>query len=374
MLVSDRAGEILTLVDRQFQAAVLDQWPFVSIIMPVRNEEGGIERALNCLQSQDYHSGRMEIIVADGLSTDRTRQIVSLAEAKDSRINMIDNPRQIMAAGFNKGLQIARGDVIVMMGGHAELSANYIRTCVLLLQRGVADCVGGPMTTVCETPEAEAISLAMSSRFGVGGVAFRLGCGERKYVDTVAFGAYTREILSRAGPLDEELVRCQDDEFNYRIRKLGGKILIAPEIASRYQSRSSLRSLGRQYFQYGEWKVRVLQKHPRQMQWRHFVPAALVCSLLLFLGIAMVHASLGIPVILLLSVSYLVAMLAVGIILAVPRGKWRLAPALARAFIVLHFSYGAGFLFGLAKFRNRWRGFWRALAADKLQPPLTASD
>jgi succinoglycan biosynthesis protein ExoA len=358
---------------RHIQPAELGPRSFVSIIMPVRNESKAVERTLGSLLGQNYPCDKMEIIVVDGRSDDGTKDIVSLAAARDSRVRLIDNPRQIMAAGFNAGLRIARGDVIVMMGGHAELAPDYLKSCVFLLQQGIADCVGGPMTTSSETPEGEAISTAMSSWFGVGGVAFRVGCRQRKYVDTVAFGAYTREILNRAGSLDEELVRCQDDEFNYRIRKLGGKILIAPEISSRYQSRSSVHSLGRQYFQYGEWKVRVLQKHPRQMQWRHFVPAVFVCCLVLSAITAIVRPSVGVPMILLTSIPYVVALLSVCTSLAITKGKWRLAPKLAIVFPVLHFSYGAGFLSGLARFCDRWREFWEIPAAEKLQPPFSSS-
>ncbi len=357
---------------RHIQSDELGASPFVSIIMPVRNEAKAIERTLGGLLDQDYPCDRMEIIVIDGRSDDGTKDIVSLAATRDSRVRLIDNPRQIMAAGFNAGLQIARGDVIIMMGGHAEPAPDYLKNCVLLLQQGIADCVGGPITTSSATPDGEAISIAMSCWFGVGGAAFRVGCSERKYVDTVAFGAYTRAILNRAGPLDEELVRCQDDEYNYRIRKLGGKILIAPEISSRYESRSSLRSLARQYFQYGEWKVRVLQKHPRQMQWRHFVPAVFVCCLLLSAIIAIVRPSLGVPLMLLTSIPYVVALSAVCISLAVRNGKWRLVPRLALAFLVLHFCYGSGFFSGLAKFCNRWGEFWEIPSAEKLQPPFAS--
>lgn len=329
--------------------------PFVSIIVPVHNEERSITRVLECLRTQDYPRDRMEIIVADGMSTDSTRRIVSRAAAADSRVHLVNNARRIMAAGFNEGLKVARGDILIMMGGHTEVAPDYVRACSSLLQKSLADCVGGPTSTVGETDTAQAIALAMSSRFGVGGVAFRTGCRERKYVDTVPYGAYTRNILERIGPLDEEFVHGQDDELNYRLRKLGGRILIAPEIRSRYTSRSSIRSLWWQYFQYGYWKVRVLQKHARQMQLRHFVPAAFVCSLLLSITVAAVLPAIGDSMLLLLSGSYLLASLFVSVSLAFRQGKWWLAPALATIFPVLHFSYGTGFLVGLAKFSNRWR-------------------
>jgi len=331
------------------------QPPFVSIILPVRNEQNTIRPVLECLLSQDYPRDRMEIIVADGMSSDNTRQIVSLAAEVDQRIRLTDNPRRIMAAGFNAGLSVAHGDIIIMMGGHTELAVDYVKACCSLLQEGIADCVGGPINTVYQTDRAEAISLAMSSRFGVGGVAFRVGCRSRKYVDTVAFGAYTRDIIERIGRLDEEFVRGQDDEFNYRLRKLGGRILIAPEIRSRYTSRSSIRSLWRQYFQYGYWKVRVLQKHPRQMQFRHFVPAAFVCALLLSLLMVAIRPAIGKDVFLSLLGMYLLATAAVSIWLVGRRRRWGLAPSLALSFPMLHFSYGIGFLVGLAKFWKCWR-------------------
>jgi glycosyltransferase involved in cell wall biosynthesis len=342
------------VVEEKPSSQEVSQLPFVSIIMPVRNEERAIVRVLECLLAQDYPLDRMEVIVADGMSTDGTRGLVSAAAAGDSRIRLLDNPGRIMPIGFNLGLKAASGDIIIMMGGHTELAPDYVTTSVALLQKGLADCVGGPMKTVGETSVAQAISLAMSSRFGVGGSAFRIGCSERKYADTVPFGTYTRDIMERAGPLDEEFVRNQDDEFNYRLRKLGGKILITPELRSRYTSRSSMPSLWRQYFEYGYWKVRVLQKHPRQMQLRQFVPAVFVLSLLASLILAVVRPAMGIRMMLLVGGGYLLTMLFVSTFLAF-RSKWRLAPALALSFPVLHFSYGSGFLVGLAKFCNRWR-------------------
>ena len=163
--------------------------------------------------------------------------------------------------------------------GHCEIASDYVRRCVEHLRRGEADGVGGSIETIGATPPSRAIALAMSSRFGVGNSAFRTERAATHLVDTVPFPAYTREMMRRAGPFDEELVRNQDDEFNFRIRELGGRILMAADVRSRYESRGSLRSLARQYFQYGYWKVRVMQKHPRQMSARHFVPAAFVSAL-----------------------------------------------------------------------------------------------
>ncbi len=143
--------------------------------------------------------------------------------------------------------------------------------------------VGGPLETVGESLTARAIAAAMSSRFGVGGSAFRLADSETQFTDTVAFPAYQRAVIDAAGPFDEELVRNQDDEYNYRLRKLGVKILLARDVRSQYFSRATLTKLWSQYFQYGYWKVRVMQKHPRQMQLRQFVPPLFVITLIAFL-------------------------------------------------------------------------------------------
>jgi succinoglycan biosynthesis protein ExoA len=339
------------LQNESFHAA-RSELPFASIILPVRNEERYITRTLQCLRNQTYPRSRTEIIVVDGISTDDTRLIVGATAALDGRVLLLDNQRRIMAAGFNLGLKTARGEMIVMMGGHTEVSPNYLHICAALLQTGVADCVGGPIETVGETYAARAIALAMSSRLGVGNSLFRIGCAEQKYVDTVAFGAYTRQIIERTGDLDEEFVRGQDDEFNYRLRKLGGKILIVPQLQSRYASRSSLTSLWRQYFQYGYWKVRILQKHSRQMQWRQFIPALFVSGLFLLSMISIVRPRIGSP---LLGGTLFMYGTVVGLTsMLLTRRHLRLAPAVALSFVVLHFSYGLGFLWGLIGFGRYW--------------------
>ena len=353
------SGETFSLLGASTEAlqegashAASYELPFVSIILPVRNEEPNITRTLQCLRDQIYPRTRMEIIVVDGISTDDTRLIVSATAALDSRVLLFDNPRHTMAAGFNLGLKAAKGEMIVMMGGHTELSPNYLHTCAALLQDGAADCVGGPIQTVGETYVARAISLAMSSRIGVGNSPFRIGCGKQKYVDTVAFGAYTRKIIERTGDRDEYFERGQDDEFNYRLRKLGGRILIVPQLQSRYASRSSLLSLWRQYFQYGYWKVRILQKHPHQMQWRQFVPALFVSGLILLSIISAVLPRIGVPLLVGTLSTYTIVVGLASVLLTIR--SFRLAPAVAVSFFVLHFSYGLGFLRGLIAFWHYW--------------------
>ena len=249
--------------------------PFVSVVMPVRDEAGFIERSLGAVLAQDYPAGRMEVIVADGMSRDATRDLVRAAADRDPRVRLVDNPGRIAPTGLNAALAQARGQVLVRVDGHCEIAPDYVSRCVAHLSGGEADGVGGPLETIGETPVAQVIALAMSSGFGVGGAAFRTRKGWTGLVDTVAFPAYTRAATDLAGPYDEELVRNQDDEYNYRLRERGARILLAADVGARYFSRGTVRSLFRQYLQYGFWKVRVLQKHPRQMSLRQFIPPTL---------------------------------------------------------------------------------------------------
>ena len=257
--------------------------PFVSILMPVRNERDFIEGSLGSVLAQDYPIDRLEILVVDGMSDDGTREYVERCAVNNRQptLTLLDNPKKIVATAMNIGMRSARGGIILRVDGHCEISPGHLRHCVerLTATRNVPAGVGGPVETVSESVVGRAIAAAMSSRFGVGGSSFRIGVETERFADTVPFPAYTLTTIEAAGPYDEELVRNQDDEYNYRIRGLGGDLLLDPALRSRYYSRASLRKLWRQYFQYGYWKVRVLQKHPKQMSLRQFVPAALVVAI-----------------------------------------------------------------------------------------------
>ncbi len=331
---------------------ILDGHPMVSIIMPVRNEAPFITRSLGSLLRQTYPKRLMEVIVADGMSTDATRdKIMEIAANSEFRIVIVDNPKLIAPTGLNRALKRATGDIVIRVDGHCEVDSRFVENCVAILQSGAADGVGGPIETVGVSRRARAIALAMSSSFGVGGSAFRTINDREMYTDTVAFPGYTKEILLKAGAFNEELVRNQDDEYNYRIRKLGGRILLSPNIRSRYYSRTGFRSLIRQYFEYGYWKVRILQLHPRQMSIRQFVPFFFVITLafltlLSFVSVVSRWMLLG------LAGSYLLANFAASVYTA--RSKIGTIPLLSLSYIILHFSYGFGSLVGLISFRNRW--------------------
>ncbi len=326
--------------------------PFVSVIMPVRNEAAFIERSLTAVLRQTYPKDRLEIVIADGMSTDATREIIEdLARGTEIPIFVVDNPKQIAPTGLNRALEKACGEIIVRVDGHCEIEPEYVENCASLLESGKADGVGGPIETIGESIRARAIAIAMSSSFGVGGSAFRTIDDREMYTDTVAFPGYTRAIIDKAGPFNEELVRNQDDEYNFRIRKLGGRILLSPDIRSRYYSRSTFKRLWRQYYQYGYWKVRVMQLHPRQMSVRQFVPALFVVSLVLSTLLA-TFSIFGRAALFLIVSSYLLANLSAAAVTA--RTKLRLIPLLSLSFAILHLSYGLGFLVGLIAHWNHW--------------------
>jgi glycosyltransferase involved in cell wall biosynthesis len=346
--------------------------------MPIRNEVAFIERSLGAVLAQDYPADRLQILVVDGISGDGTRDIVrqiieqrtqSLAQESSSIVHrpssplrrppsivLLDNPREIVPTAMNIALREARGDVIIRVDGHCEIAPDYVRRCLDALERTGADCVGGPMVTVGETGMAEAVAQAQSSPFGVGGVAFRTGSEEGRYVDTLAFGAYRRELFDRIGGFDEELVRNQDDEFNFRLTQAGGKIWLDPSIRSVYYSRADLGGLWRQYFQYGLYKVRVIQKRGGVPSWRHLVPGSFVLALALGLLLSLLTGRF----LWLLGVlgPYAAANLVASVWTA--RRKLRLLPYLPPAFATLHFAYGLGFLWGLW----HWRYHWSQLGAE----------
>src|SRR5262245_8413034 len=326
-------------------------FPRVTVIMPVRQEAGFIERSLGAVLAQDYPSEQLEILVADGRSTDATREIVETLQAGRPNLRLVDNPGLVVPTGLNAALRQASGEIIVRVDGHTEIATDYVRQCVAALKSTGADNVGGCMQAVGVGAFGEAVALATSTPFGVGNARFHFS-NRDEWVDTVYMGAWPRAVFARVGLFDEELVRDQDDEFNYRLAQHGGRIWLSQNIRSRYTNRSRPRALWRQYFQYGYWKVRVMQKHPRQMRLRQFVPAVFVAALASSGLLAPLDRPGGAILALVVGV-YAVANLTASAATARHHG-WRHLPRLPLVFAILHVSYGAGFLVGLAKFRGRW--------------------
>lgn len=325
--------------------------PFVSVLVPVRNEERYIERCLYSLAAQDYPRDRFEVLVIDGESTDATAEIVARFAAESTlELRHLSNPRRLPAAALNLGLDAARGEVVIRLDGHAAAAHDFISRSVEALETSGADCAGGPITSEGDTFVGRAIALAMASRFGVGGAAFRTGGAGA--VDTVAFGAYRQQVFERIGRFSEDIPHGEDDEFNYRLRDAGGTIVLVPAIHTRYTVRGDLISLWRQYYGYGRAKPEVLRRHPAQARPRQLAPAALVLALGAGVGRATSGRSGGLR-----AVCGLYGLGVAGASIAIAARKDpRHAVVLPAVFACLHLSYGAGFLAGVAELAERARG------------------
>lgn len=331
-----------------------DDGTVVTVVMPVRDEAAHLPASLGSVLAQDWPPDRLQVLVVDGGSVDGTAEVARrVAEAADRHVEIVDNPAGIVPVAMNLGLARARGQVVVRVDGHCTIAPHHVRRCVELLDATGADCAGGVLTTVGETPGARAVAAAQSHPLGVGPVSFRTGTDTAGPVDTLAFGAYRREVFERIGGFDEELVRNQDDELNLRLREAGGTIWLDPTLHATYSSRTDLAGLWRQYEGYGSWKVRVMQKHRGVASWRHLVPATLVAALA-STGLLAAGGRRG-PLAALLGTYGAAIGLASARAPVAPDVRLRM-PA---AFATLHLAYGVG----------TWRGLWR-WRAGWLAPPL----
>jgi succinoglycan biosynthesis protein ExoA len=251
--------------------------PFVSVVVPVFNEERHIEASLNSVLEQDYPADRYEVIVAEGGSTDRTRAKVQAVAERHVNVRLIDNPGRLQAAGLNRAILASRGSIIARQDGHAEWGRNHLRRSVeLLLSTGV-DNVGGLQEAAGDAVSGRAIARAMGSPFGVGGAGFRYSSRQQE-MPTVFLGTFRRTAFERVGLFDEAYPPHEDYELNHRIRSTGGRILYAPDIRTRYHVRDGLVPLARQYYRYGRAKVRVARASPGVIRPHHLAPPALVAA------------------------------------------------------------------------------------------------
>ncbi len=328
--------------------------PKVSVVMPIRNEAGFIERCIRSVLDNDYPPDRLEVLVVDGISDDGTREIVRRLADETGRVRLLDNPHRIVPHAMNLGIAEARGDIILRVDGHAEVAGDFIRHSVEeLAAHPEAWCAGGPIETVNSTVVGRAVAAAMSSPVGVGNARFRLGDYEG-YVDTLAWGAYWKWVFDRIGPFDEELVRNQDDELNHRLIQAGGKIWMSPRIRSRYFPRVSLRKLARQYYQYGFWRIRTMQKRGQPATLRQLAPLVFVLIWVALIAATLIWRPMG------WGLLGFAAMYIAGLLLGAVDVLRRSGPAEALlapvVFAILHFAYGAGELAGIWAFFIRRRG------------------
>ena len=253
---------------------------YVSIVMPLYNEEGYIKKCLDSLLLQDYSLDLMEWIFVDGGSTDRTKDILCEYQAKYPKlIQIYDNPHKTVPYAMNIGIEKATGKYIIRLDAHSDYQKDYIRKCVYYLNKTGADNVGGVEETKSKGTIGKAIALMLSSKFGVGNSQFRTN-GISGYVDTVPFGAFRREVFEKWGGYDERLTRNQDNEMNYRIRKNGGKIYLSNEIRFSYYCRDSLKGICDMAVKNGMWNVITRRLCPGSMGMRHFIPLLFLLSLI----------------------------------------------------------------------------------------------
>jgi succinoglycan biosynthesis protein ExoA len=321
--------------------------PAVSIVVPCRNERDQIETLLQSILAQEPPPGGFEVIVADGTSDDGTRSILSKLARENSRLRIVDNGAHIVSTGLNAAIREAKGSVIMRMDAHTRYASDYVRNCLEVLLKTGADNVGGPWVAKGTGIIGRAIAAAFQSPFSIGGARGHNPDYEG-IVDTVYLGCWPRHVFDRIGFFDEDLVRNQDDEFNLRLTRAGGKIWQSPRIISWYIPRSSLIALFRQYVQYGYWKVRVIQKHRLPASVRHLIAGGFVLS-----SIALLLASLRWPFAAHIWIGLMSAYLACDItasFLAAAQHGWRLLPILPVVFACYHLAYGFGFLRGVWDF------------------------
>ncbi|MCX6295903.1 MAG: glycosyltransferase family 2 protein [Bacteroidetes bacterium] len=318
----------------------------VSIVIPCRNEEKYIGRCIDSILAQDYSADKISVYICDGKSTDQTPAIVNDYTQKHKNVNYLINEKKTTPFALNLGINNSKGDIVIILGAHSELYPDYVTNCVEAFNFGSnIGCTGGIIENVYENDTAEVIGKAMSSSFGVGNAHFRTG-NQDGFVDTVAFGAYKREVFNKIGLFDDELVRNQDDEFNYRLLSNGFTIYLYRKIRSKYFVRASFEKLFKQYEQYGYWKVYVNKKHKAVTTVRQVVPLFFV--LFLFVGILMsvIHTVFLKMYIVGLLFYFTLSLISAYNLSSETNKIFRIM----KGFFILHFSYGWGYLKGIIDF------------------------
>jgi glycosyltransferase involved in cell wall biosynthesis len=335
------------------------EYPFVSVVVPCRNEEKHIETCICSIIRNDFPKEKLEILVVDGISEDRTRKIIEKYRRKYSFIRLLDNPREITACGLNKGIKESRGEFILWMSAHNKYDRKYISECLDNALEFNADNVGGIIRVVPRNDSllGRSIAFALSHPFGVGNSPFRTGIKKRKWVDTVFGGCYKREVFEKIGLFNEDLSRGQDMEFNLRMRRVGYRTLLVPEIVSYYYARSDLRSYIRYNFVNGLWAILPMKFVPYMpVAGRHLVPLLFVATLVV-LGILSSFSMLFLGVLMFVLASYFITGFYFSRKIAIDGRDWRYLFVMPPIFGLLHICYGLGSLWGFFSVMGS-RGFW----------------
>lgn len=326
----------------------MDNLPFVSALLVTRNENGSIQKALDSYLNQTYPKDKFEIIVIDGMSTDGTREYVqgqiegSLGNAVS--IRMLDNPKLSLASGWNIGIRAAKGEYVIRIDAHAEASPTMIEKSVSTILEVDAICVGGKLRSLSLDGRDNVISKVLSSPFGVGNSSFRVST-EAGYADTAVYGLYKKSVFDKVGYFDEGMLRNQDIELHNRIRRRNLRFYFNPEIESTYYTRNTLKKMLRQAYGNGFWNMMILKKGGSGVSLRHLVPfffvlfiiaavlGGFVCKYIWYLGLAVIGLHL-----------------LLGLLFAFKKtGKFSEIISMPWLFMLLHISYGTGYLAAIFK-------------------------
>jgi succinoglycan biosynthesis protein ExoA len=310
-----------------------DDWPTVSVVMPIRNEAEHLERAVESILKQHYPLP-FDICLAVAPSDDGTELLAKRLASGNGRVKVVSNPLGVTPAGLNAAIAATTGEVVVRVDGHSALSEGYIRRAVETMRLTGAVNVGGIQDAKGETPFEEAVAAAMTSWLGTGGSRFHVG-GAKGSVDTVYLGVFDRAAGDTVGWFDERLVRNQDYELNIRLRKAGGTVWFDPELSVSYRPRGSIKALAKQYHEYGKWKAVVARKHPGSLRVRQVVPAAVTVAIAIGL-----IGGLRRPRLLIMPFGYAALVVVVAATREPSDRRCRLAAALACS----HLAWGFGFL------------------------------
>lgn len=323
--------------------------PTVSIIIPCYNEQATIGAVLAAVYSQTYPRAALEVVIADALSEDRTREVIQefSEHHPDLSLGVIDNPARSIPSGLNQAIRHARGEIFVRLDAHSVPIPEYVERCVALLESGRGDNVGGvwEIRPGAQTWIAESIAAAAAHPLGVGDASYRLNASAGA-VDTVPFGSFRRALIEKIGMFDETLLSNEDYEFNARVRQSGRTVWLDPSIRSVYFARATLAKLAQQYWRYGFWKWRMLRRYPHTLRWRQALPPVFVLSLagLFVLSCWVGLARLGLLVEILV---YLAALGAAGVKAAIQKKKRFLVVGLPLAIVAMHVAWGAAFLWSM---------------------------
>lgn len=323
--------------------------PKVSVIVPCYNEQSTIRLLLEALRQQTYPRAEMEVIVADGLSTDGTRAAIDAFQRDfpDLSVRVVENADRSIPSGVNRAIEVARGEILLRLDAHSMPYPDYVANSVLAHGEGRGSNVGGvwEIRPGAETWMARSIAVAAGHPLGVGDALYR-HTKHAAEVDTVPFGSFRRTLIEQIGLFDESLLTNEDYEFNVRVRKWGGKIWLDPSIRSVYFARATLLELIRQYWRYGFWKWRMLRRYPDTLRWRQALPPLFVLSLLI-LAVLSIFVPLARLLLLGELILYFSIMILAGVRAALQKRKAHLIVGLPLAIAAMHISWGGGFLWSI---------------------------